>query len=413
MCTVTARHYNAPFVRSNALISSHGHKGELRLTFTLAGIIALRMLGLFMILPVFMVLARDTPGFTPLLGGLAVGAYGLTQAAFQQPFGWLSDIWGRRRVLLLGMAIFAVGGAVAALAETMTGLIIGRCLQGSGAIAGVAMAFAADRVRPERRSISMAIIGMGIGGAFLLSMVLSVPVANLVGLKGLFWLTAGLALFGMALALTTPSNQTLEPDSPPDSPAAPEAASAVVWLLCLSVFLLHAVMTQLFVVLPGLWVDHYQFALAEHWKMYLPTMLVSVLLVLPVLAKSGGRAAEQKLVVPAFCLLGLALLSMSQISALPWLAVMLAVYFAGFNLLEAAMPALLARVVKQAGRGRRMGLYSTFQFLGAFAGGVSGGWMLGVWGNETALITAAVLCLVWGVAVGLLSQRVFPKGQPE
>lgn len=391
------------------MTSGHGHKGELRLTFTLAGIIALRMLGLFMILPVFMVLARDTPGFTPLLGGLAVGAYGLTQAAFQQPLGWLSDVWGRRRVLLLGMAIFAIGGVVAAMAETMTGLIIGRCLQGSGAIAGVAMAFAADQVRPERRPVSMAIIGMGIGAAFLVSMVLSVPVANLVGLQGLFWLTAGLALFGMALALTTPSSQLSEPDLP----SAQEADGAVVWLLCLSVFLLHAVMTQLFVTLPGLWVDHFQFALADHWKVYLPTMLVSVLLILPLLARSGGRAAEQKLIVPAFCLLGLALFSMSKVSSLPWLAMLLAVYFAGFNILEAAMPALLARVVKQAGRGRRMGMYSSFQFLGAFAGGLGGGWVLGVWGAQAALLSAAVLCLAWGVVIGLLSKRVLADSAPE
>ncbi|MDZ4731778.1 MAG: MFS transporter, partial [Xanthomonadales bacterium] len=190
-------------------------KAELRLALTLGGVIALRMLGLFMILPVFMVLARETPGFTPLLGGLAVGAYGLTQAIFQQPFGWLSDLWGRRRVLLLGMGIFAVGGVVAALAETMTGLIIGRCLQGSGAIAGVAMAFAADRIRPAKRSVSMAIIGMGIGGAFLLSMAVSVPMANLVGLQGLFWVTSGLALLGLGLILTLPSGQAVDEQNAP------------------------------------------------------------------------------------------------------------------------------------------------------------------------------------------------------
>jgi MFS family permease len=390
------------------LTAGYGPNGEMRLTITLAGIIALRMLGLFMILPVFMVLARDTPGFTPLLGGVAVGAYGLTQALFQQPFGWLSDLWGRRRVLLLGMAIFAIGGVVAALAESMTALIIGRCLQGSGAIAGVAMAFAADRVQPERRAISMAIIGMGIGGAFLLSMAISVPVANLIGLQGLFWLTAGLALLGMALVMTTPSGDAVESE-----PAETPEAGAVVWLLCLSVFLLHAVMTQLFVVLPGLWVDQFHFALAEHWKIYLPAMLVSVLLVLPLLARMGRRGAESRLIFPAFCLLGLALFSMGLGTSLTWLAVMLAVYFAGFNLLEAAMPSMLARVVKRAGRGRRMGLYSTFQFLGAFAGGVAGGFVLGQWGPVTALHSVAVLCLVWGVVFILLSKRVFADGGPE
>ncbi len=384
-------------------------KGELRLALTLGGVIALRMLGLFMILPVFMVLARETPGFTPLLGGLAVGAYGLTQAVFQQPFGWLSDLWGRRKVLLLGMGIFAAGGVVAAMSETMTGLIIGRCLQGSGAIAGVAMAFAADRIRPAKRSVSMAIIGMGIGGAFLFSMAVSVPMANLVGLHGLFWVTAGLAVLGLGLILTIPAGQVVE--EPDEAPQQPDMQ--VIWLLSLSVFLLHAVMTQLFVVLPGMWVDDFQFALSEHWKIYLPTMIGSVLLMLPVLARTGSRAVEHKLVLPAFCLLGLSMLCMSWTASLPWLAGLLMAYFIAFNLLEASMPALVARFVGQAGRGRRMGLYSSFQFLGAFAGGLSGGWVLGVWGASAALLSAATLCLLWSIVIGLLSKRVFRTGRPE
>jgi MFS family permease len=377
--------------------------GELRLSFTLAGIIALRMLGLFMILPVFMVLARDIPGFTPLLGGLAVGVYGLTQALLQQPFGWLSDIWGRRRVMLLGMGIFAVGGLVAAMSETMTGLIFGRCLQGGGAIAGVAMAFAADNIQPGKRSISMAIIGMGIGGAFLLSMVVAVPLANLVGLSGLFWLTVGLALLGMALVMTTPGSK---PGEEHDA-AVSDPDMKAIWLLALSVFFLHAVMTQLFVVLPGLWVDSHDFALAEHWKIYVPTMLGSILLILPILAVSGARAMEQKLLWPAFGLLGLSMLAMIYSASLMWLAILLMAYFMAFNVLEASMPALVARFVGSAGRGKRMGLYSTFQFLGAFAGGVGGGWLLGRWGATTALASAAVLCLLWGMVIALLSKRFF------
>lgn len=384
-------------------------KGELRLALTLGGVIALRMLGLFMILPVFMVLARETPGFTPLLGGLAVGAYGLTQAVFQQPFGWLSDIWGRRRVLFLGMGIFAIGGVVAAISETMTGLIIGRCLQGSGAIAGVAMALAADRIRPAKRSVSMAIIGMGIGGAFLLSMAISVPMANLVGLHGLFWLTAGLALFGLVLISTLPPGRAVEEQESVKQ----DSAMQPVWILSLSVFLLHAVMTQLFVVLPGLWVDQFQFALSEHWKIYVPTMMGSVVLMLPVLARTGARATEHKLILPAFCLLGLSMLFMSWTGSLPWIAGMLMAYFVAFNLLEASMPALIARFVGPAGRGRRMGLYSTFQFLGAFAGGIGGGWVLGEWGAYAVLLSAATLCLLWGLVIGLLSKRAFPTSQPE
>jgi len=391
------------------LVSSPVNRSELRLAITLAGVIALRMMGLFLILPVFMILARDKPGFTPLLGGLAVGVYGLTQAIFQQPFGWLSDFWGRRRVLLIGMGLFAIGGVVAALAESMTGLIVGRCLQGSGAIAGVAMALAADRVRPEKRPVTMAVIGMGIGGSFLLSMALAVPLANWVGLTGMFWLTAALAVLGMVLVLTTPSDAV----PPVEEPSQTASNPSVVWLLSGSVFLLHAVMTQLFVVLPGLLVDGFGFDLPGHWKIYLPTMLISVLFMLPVLAISGAKAIEKKLLLPAFGLLAVALASLGESPSLPVLAGLLMLYFMAFNVLEATMPALLARYVGQAGRGRRMGLYSSFQFLGAFAGGVSGGWVLGMWGAPAALFLAAMCCGLWALVIGLLSKRVFLTGQPE
>jgi MFS family permease len=382
---------------------------ELRYAATLAAVIALRMLGLFMIMPVFMILAADIPGFTPQSAGLAVGIYGLTQAVLQQPFGWLSDRWGRRPVLLLGLALFAAGGIVAALADTMTWLIAGRALQGCGAIAGVAMALAADVTRPQRRPLVMALIGIGIGGSFLASMALSVPLALLLGLGGLFWLTVAFALVGMALVMTVPRKPPVIPE--------PQAAGGVsmgpVWLLSLSVFLLHSVMTLLFVTLPPMLVSDFGLQLSEHWTLYVPTMFVSVLIMLPILRKVGLSLSEQRLLPWAFIALALAVGLMPFGDRWIVLAALVTVYFLGFNLLEAAMPALLSRITGSRGRGQRMGLYSTFQFLGAFCGGVSGGWLLARFGSPAALAAAGVVSLGWGIVLHLLGKRFFLTRAPE
>ena len=367
---------------------------ELRTGLTLASIIAFRMLGLFMILPVFMLLAADMPGFSPAKAGLAVGVYGLTQAILQQPFGRLSDRFGRRPVMLAGLALFAAGGVVAALADSIEMVIAGRALQGCGAIAGVALAFAADHARAQNRSVIMAIIGMGIGASFLLSMMVSVPLSTLLGLKGLFWLTAILGGLGMLLIMTLPAEHIRKEDDLQES-----GRSSTIWLFALSVFLLHAVMTLLFVVLPGMLVTKFGFELEFHWRIYVPSMLGSVILVFPLLRRIVASKQEKRAMPLAFLVLGGALGLMSLGLSLIAMMVFAMAFFLAFNLLEAAMPSVVSQLSGTVGRGRKIGLYTTFQFLGAFAGGLGGGWLLGYSGDVLALSVAGLLCTSWAVAM--------------
>jgi predicted MFS family arabinose efflux permease len=320
-------------------------------------------------------------------------------------------------VLLLGLCLFALGGLVAALAESMTMLIAGRALQGCGAIAGVAMALAADLTRPERRPVIMAIIGIGIGAAFLLSMALSVPLATLLGLKGLFWLTVVFAITGIAMVLTLPGRQEIERMQLTTEAGAggsdnmQDSVSRPVWMLSFSVFLLHSVMTLLFVALPPMLAGEFGIGLSEHWKIYVPAMLGSVVFMLPILRRVGATLSEQRMLPWAFLTLALAVGLLPFSAGLAGLGTLLAVYFLGFNLLEAGMPSLLSRITGSRGRGRRLGVYSTFQFLGAFFGGVSGGWLLGSYGSQTALLAAGAVSLLWGLALNLSSAGVFPTGE--
>jgi len=271
-------------------------------------------------------------------------------------------------------------------------LIAGRALQGCGAIAGVALALAADHTRAEKRSLVMAMIGMGIGASFLLSIVLSVPLASVIGLRGLFWFTALLGLAGLALMAGIPESR-----AGGEERLQQEEGTGYIWPLAVSVFLLHGLMTLFFVVLPGVLIERYGLELARHWSVYVPTMLLSAVLIFPLLRWLSARQREQVALGWAFGGLGLAMALFALVFPLVVVLVGALVFFLAFNLLDASMPSLVSRLAGSSGRGRKMGVYTTFQFLGAFAGGACGGWMLDHAGSTGTLWSAALVSLLWAL----------------
>jgi MFS family permease len=291
------------------------------------------------------------------------------------------------------------------MADSMEMLIAGRALQGCGAIAGVALAFAADHTRVQNRSVIMAVIGLGIGASFLLSMMVSVPLSSLLGLTGLFWLTAVLGVMGMLLVLSLPAVRVSEAEVLQQS-----GHSATVWPFAVSVCLLHAVMTLLFVVLPGMLVTQFGFELEYHWRIYVPSVLGSVVFVFPLLRRIASKKQENSALPLAFLTLGAALGLMSLGWSLASMMLCALVFFLAFNLLEAAMPSMVSQLTGSTGRGQKMGLYTTFQFLGAFLGGLGGGWLLGFGGDVLTLSVAGSFCALWAVVM-LLWLRPIENGQ--
>jgi MFS family permease len=338
-------------------------KTEKRATVSLALVYALRMLGLFMILPVFSLHAHDYAGATPLLIGLAIGIYGLTQGLFQLPFGFLSDRFGRKTVIVGGLLIFCVGSGLAAEAESIEQVIAGRALQGLGAIAAAVMALAADLTREEVRLRIMAAIGMSIGASFMLSMILGPIIAAGYGLRMLFWITAGLAILGILVIVfvtPNPTRQGFHRDAQVSLRDIGRVA-ADIELLKLG-----------FGVFVNLQVDE-----ALHWRTYLPVFLLSILLLVPMIIVAEKFRKSQQVFAVAVVMLALAELGLAWSDSYIAVFSMLVLFFGAFNFLEAVMPTTVSRIAPADMKGTAMGLFSSAQFIGAFAGGVLGGILLG------------------------------------
>ncbi len=373
---------------------------ESRAAFSLAGIFSLRMLGLFLIMPVFALYAEELEGVTPFLVGVAIGVYGLTQALLQIPLGMLSDRIGRKPVIIAGLLMFAVGSVVAATSDTIWGVILGRALQGSGAIAAVIMALAADLSREENRTKIMAVIGISIGIAFTVSLVLGPLLDGWIGVSGIFWLTALLALSGIVVTIflvPTPRESHFHRDTEPVPAQFGQALSNPELLrLNLGIMVLHMVLPALFLSVPLALRDYIGMESSSHWQLYLPVMLLSMLLMVPFIVIAERQGKMKQVLLGAILLLAVAEFGLYFLhQGLFGLGLMLLLFFLGFNLLEAMLPSLVSKVAPAAGKGTAMGIYSTSQFTGAFIGGMLGGWVQGCFGIEGVFIFGTLVTLLW------------------
>jgi len=384
---------------------------ERRAAMSLAGIFALRMLGLFMILPVFSLYAHNLRGVTPTLIGIAIGVYGLTQALLQIPMGVLSDRIGRKPVILGGLVLFAVGSVVAAMADSITMVIIGRALQGSGAIAAAITALAADLTREEHRTKVMAIIGTSIGVAFAISLI-SGPILNhWIGVPGIFWLTAVLAVVAMwvvAFRVPQPQHSGVHRDAEPvPSQLLTVLKDAQLLRLDFGIFVLHMLLTASFVVLPLALRDHAGLDARHHWFIYLPVILISMAAMVPFVITAEKKRRMKQVFVGAIAVMAAAEIVLGFGYSSVWgIVAGLLLFFTGFNLLEATLPSMIAKFAPPDKKGSAMGVYSTSQFLGAFTGGAVGGYLFGVFGPQGVFDFCFMAALLWlGIALGMRQPR--------
>lgn len=368
--------------------------GELRAAVSLAAIFGLRLFGMFIILPVFALWAQGRPGWDLSLVGIAMGAYGLVQGTLQIPFGWLSDRHGRKRLLYIGLAIFACGSFLAASSESPWVVIAGRCLQGAGAISGVAIAMAADLTRESQRTKAMAIIGSTIGAAFALSFVLAPTLEHAIGVPGIFAMTGVLVILAMGVV------KWVVPDPPPGAGAPGAAAFMRVLLdrellrLNVGIFALHAVLMAMFVVIPLVLVRD-GLPQSQHWAVYLGTVAVGFVLMLPaIMSRAAARERRIFLASVATVALSLAVL-LAGLDRAGVVVAALVIFFAGFNVLEAKLPALVSRAAPREARGAATGVYSSVQFLGTFFGAAAGGAAAQHAGFPAVLLGCLAVTVAW------------------
>jgi len=384
---------------------------ELRGSLSLASVLFLRMLGLFLILPVFTLYARTLTESTPTLVGLAFGIYGLTQASLQIPFGMLSDKLGRKPVIFAGLLIFAAGSLLASQADSIWAMILGRALQGAGAISAALMALAADLTREQQRTKVMALIGISIGFAFSLAFVVGPLLATLIGVSGIFIFSAMLAILAIIvlyLLVPNPEHISFHSDA--------EVSLAILGnvlrdhkllKLNLGIFILHATLMANFIVVPLTLQDIIGLPSSQHWQIYLPVLFASVILMAPVIIL-GERANKSLACFKAAVLI----LLISQIGYYFWhstlmaLAIMLLVFFTAFNYLEASLPSLISTMSSKNSKGTALGVYASSQFIGTFTGALIGGIIHEHFGLPMIFVFGSIMALVWFLVTLLPTNQI-------
>ncbi len=374
---------------------------ELRATLSLASIYGLRMLGMFLILPIFAIYASTLPDKpSGLMVGLALGAYGLTQALLQLPFGMASDKYGRKPMIYIGLGIFAIGSMVAALAMNIEGVIIGRAIQGAGAVSAVVTALVADLTRDEHRTKAMATIGGTIGIAFAFSLVAGPILNEWMGVPGIFFLTGILTLAAIAVVrFVVPDPVHSHYHS--DASAAPAKLKDVLknrQLLRLNygIFALHAAQMAMFVVVPFAINQTSDMDVNQHWKIYLPVVLAAFVLMVPAIIYAEKQSKMKQVFVAAVAVMLLAQIMFAVSISYFWgIVASLTIYFIAFNLLEASLPSLISKIAPAAAKGTAMGVYNTAQSLGIFVGGAFGGYLSHVYGFASVFIFCGVMMVLW------------------
>ena len=365
---------------------------------SLAVLMSVRMLGLFMILPVFSMHAAEFARATPQLIGLALGIYGLTQGLLQMPFGMLSDRIGRKPVMAMGLAIFIIGSICAALTHSIYGLIIGRALQGGGAIGSTILATVADLTPEKNRSKAMGLIGLSVGLAFGVAMIVG-PLLNIwAGLSGIFWVTAGLAILGELLVwlLIPPVPKHPQDRQPIKAGLLRTLQDPDLMRLNAGIFSLHAILTALFIAIPVVLTQLIHLSSAKQTWLYLGVLVLSFIAMFPFMIIAEKKSAGKTVFLVAIAGLLLAQLGLFTLhQQLIMLAVLLFLFFTAFSLLEAMLPSWVSKVSPPQFKGAAMGCYSSAQFLGIFAGGSAGGWVYGHFGVSGIFCLGSAIALIW------------------